>query len=48
MVTSYARIKNQYKIEDDTILSASVYKLNEEVQAGDEIELFTSLNLNRN
>ena len=40
----YARLINQYKYKYHIIFSASFYKINEEDQRGDEIELFINLN----
>ena len=44
----YARIKNQYKFKYHTLFSASFYKINEEDQRNNEIELYINLNINHN
>ena len=46
--TIYARLTNQYKFKYHILFSASFYKINEEDQRSDEIELFTNLNINNN
>ena len=43
MATIYARLRNQYKFKYHKIFSASFYKINEEDQRSDEIELFINL-----
>ena len=48
MVTIYARLINQYKFKYHILFSASFYKINEEDQPSDEIELFITLNINNN
>ena len=48
LATIYARLMNQYKFKDHIIFSASFYKINEEDQRRDEIEIFISLNINNN
>ena len=48
MATIYARLINQYMFKYHIIFSASFYKINEEDQRSDEIELFISLNINNN
>ena len=48
MVTIYARLINQYKYKYHILFSASFYKINEEDQRSDEIELFNNLNINNN
>ena len=44
----YARLINQYKFKYHTLFSASFYKINEEDQRNNEIELFINLNINHN
>ena len=44
----YARLINQYKFKYHTIFSASFYKINEEDQRYNEIELYINLNINHN
>ena len=44
----YARLINQYKYKYHVLFSASFYKINEEGQRSDEIELFINLNINNN
>ena len=39
---------NQYKFRYHTIFSASFYKINEQDQRSNEIELFNNLNINNN
>ena len=48
MATIYARLINQYKFKYHIVFSASFYKINEEDQRSDEIELYISLNINNN
>ena len=48
MATIYARLINQYKFKYHILFSASFYKINEEDQRSDEIELFINLNNNNN
>ena len=48
MATIYARLINQYKFKYHILFSASFYKINEEDQRSDEIELFINLNINNN
>ena len=48
MATIYARLINQYKFKYHNSFSASFYKINEENQRSDEIELFINLNINNN
>ena len=48
MATIYARLINQYKFKYHKSFSASFYKINEEDQRSDEIELFINLNINNN
>ena len=48
MATIYARLINQYKFKYHILFSASFYKINEEDQRSDEIELFLYLNINHN
>ena len=48
MSVIYARLKNQYKIYCHTLFSASFYKINEEDQRSNEIELYINLNINHN
>ena len=44
----YARLINQYKFKYHTLFSASFYKINEEDQRNNEIELYINLNINHN
>ena len=44
----YARLINQYKFKYHTLFSASFYKINEEDQRYNEIELYINLNNNHN
>ena len=44
----YARLINQYKFKYHTLFSASFYKINEEDQRYNEIELYINLNINHN
>ena len=44
----YARLINQYKFKYHTLFSASFYKINEEDQRSNEIELYINLNNNHN
>ena len=44
----YARLINQYKFKYHILSSASFYKINEEDQRSNEIELFINLNINNN
>ena len=48
MATNYARLINQYKCKNQILFSASFYKINEEDQRSDGIELFSNLNINNN
>ena len=48
MATIYARLTNQYRFKYHLLFSASFYKINEEDQRSDEIELFINLNINNN
>ena len=48
MATIYARLINQYRFKYHILFSASFYKINEEDQRIDEIELFINLNINNN
>ena len=48
MATIYARLINQYKFKYHILFSARFYKINEEDQRSDEIELFINLNINNN
>ena len=48
MATIYARLINQYMCKYHILFSASFYKINEEDQKSDEIELFINLNFNNN
>ena len=48
MATIYARLINHYKFKNHILFSASFYKINEEDQRSDEIELFINLNINNN
>ena len=47
MATIYARLINQSKFKNHILFSASFYKINEEDQRSDEIELFNNLNINQ-
>ena len=42
----YARLINQYKFKYHTLFSASFYKINEEDQRDNEIELYINLKIN--
>ena len=44
----YARLINQYKFKYHTLFSASFYKINEEDQRNNEIELYINLNISHN
>ena len=44
----YARLINQYKFKYHTLFSASFYKINEEDQRCNEIELYLNLKINHN
>ena len=44
----YARLINQYKFKYHTLFSASFYKINEEDQKNNEIELYINLKINHN
>ena len=44
----YARLLNQHKFKYHTLFSASFYKINEEDQRYNEIELYINLKVNRN
>ena len=44
----YARLINQYEFKDHTLFSASFYKINEEDQRKNEIELNMNLNIIHN
>ena len=44
----YARLINQYKFKYHTLFSASFYKINEEGQRDNEIELYINLKINHN
>ena len=48
LATIYARLINQYNFKYHIIFSASSYKIIEEDQRSDEIELFINLNFNNN
>ena len=48
MSTIYARLINQNRFKYHILFSASFYKINEEIQKGDEIELYIKLNINQN
>ena len=45
---NYAKLINQYKVKYHTLFSASFYKINEEDQRNNEIELYINLNINHN
>ena len=44
----YARLINQYKFKYHTLFSASFYKINEEDQRNNEIELYINIKINHN
>ena len=44
----YARLINQYKFKYHTLFSAGFYKIDEENQRNNEIDLFINLNINNN
>ena len=44
----YAKLINQYKSKYHTLFSASFYKINEDDQRNNEIELYINLNINHN
>ena len=44
----YASLINQYKFKYHTLFSASFYKINEEDQRNNEIELYINLKINNN
>ena len=44
----YARLINQYKFKNHTLFSASFYKITEEDQRNNEIELYINLKINHN
>ena len=44
----FAKLINQYKFKYHILFSASFYKINEEDQRSDEIEIFNNLNINNN
>ena len=48
MATIHSKLINQYKFEYHILFSASFYKINEEDQRSDEIDLFINLNINNN
>ena len=48
MATFYTRLINQCKLKYHIFFSASFYRINEEDQRSDEIELFINLNINNN
>ena len=48
MATIDARLVNEYKLKNHMFFSATYYKINEEDQWIDEIELFINLNINQN
>ena len=48
MSVIYARLLNQYKFKYHTIFSASFYKINEEDQRNNEIEIYIILKINQN
>ena len=48
LATIYARLINQYKFKYHILFSACFYKINEEDQRSDEIELFINLSINNN
>ena len=45
IATNYARLINQYKFKCHKLFSAGFYKINEEDQRSDQIELYISRNL---
>ena len=48
MATIYARLITQFKFRYHRLFSASFYKINEEYQRSNEIEIFNNLNINHN
>ena len=44
----YAKLINQYNFKNQTLFSASFYKINEEDQRNNKIELYINLNINHN
>ena len=48
VATTYARVKNQNIFNYHTFFSAKFYKINEEDQRNNEIELFIILKINHN
>ena len=48
MTTFYARLIKQYKFEYHLFIPANFYKINEEDQRSDEIEIFLNLKINHN
>ena len=48
MSVIYAGLINQYKFKYHTLFSASFYKINEQDQRNNEIELYINLNINHN
>ena len=48
MATIYSKLINQYKFNYHILFSDSFYKINEEDQRSNEIELFINLNNNNN
>ena len=48
MATIYTRLINQYKFKYHILFSESFYKINEEDQRSDEIELFINLKIKNN
>ena len=48
MSVIYARLTNQYKCKYHTLFSAGFYRINEEDQRDNEIELYINLKINHN
>ena len=48
MATIHARLKMQYNVKYHTLFSASFYKIKEEDQRINEINLFINLKINHN
>ena len=48
IATIYSKLINQYNFKYHILFSASFYKINEEDQRCDEIELFINLNISNN
>ena len=48
MATIYAKLINEFMFKYHILFSASFYKINEEDQRSDEIELFINFSINNN